>query len=134
MGARLSADDDYEAPHGRQGLEALGKEGVGLLADVPLFSGLTKRQLRRVAELAQQVEFPSGAMVVTAGAPGGSAFFVIAPGEAKVVRNKQEITRLGPGSSSASSRSSEEGRRNASVIAEERPDHGSICRAMRSAK
>ena len=48
--SEMTADDGYEAPHGRQGVDALGKEGVGLLADVPLFSGLTKRQLRHVAE------------------------------------------------------------------------------------
>jgi CRP/FNR family cyclic AMP-dependent transcriptional regulator len=115
----MTADDGYEAPHGRQGLDALGKEGVGLLGEVPLFSGLTKRQLRHVAELAQRVEFPSGAMVVTAGAPGGSAFFVIAAGEAKVVRNKEEIARLGPGQFFGELAILGGGRRNASVIAEQ---------------
>jgi CRP/FNR family transcriptional regulator, cyclic AMP receptor protein len=114
----LGGDDGYEEPHGRQGLDALGKQGAGLLADVPLFSGLTKRQLRRVAELAQQVEFPAGAMVVTAGAPGGSAFFVIARGQATVVRNNKEIARLGPGRFFGELAILGGGRRNASVIAQ----------------
>lgn len=111
------ATGDYEAPHGRHGLEALGKEGMGLLADVPMFQGLSKRQLRRVAELAARIEYPTGAQIVTAGAPGGAAFFVIAEGEARVERHKRAIATLGRGQFFGELAILGGGRRNASVIA-----------------
>ena len=73
-------------------------------------------------------------MVVTAGAPGGSAFFVIAAGEAKVVRNKQEIARLGPGQFFGELAILGGGRRNASVVAEQDLTTVRLSRDARSAR
>ena len=58
-----------------------------LLKEVPLFSGLTRPQLSRVADLAQEVSYGAGRMLVRAGTPG-LAFYVIVDGTAKVVRGR----------------------------------------------
>jgi CRP-like cAMP-binding protein len=74
----------------------LGKEGVRLLGAVPLFSGLSKRHLRKLAERADEVAFAKGERIVGTGLLGG-AFFVIIEGEAKVTKGKRVLTALGPG-------------------------------------
>src|SRR6185437_3421090 len=55
------------------------------LEEVPLFEGLSKRHLRRVAKLARVRRFASGATLVRAG-DSGRSFFVLLDGTAKVVR------------------------------------------------
>lgn len=79
------------------GLPPIGREGAGLLEHVPLFGGLSKRQLRRLAEVAQRHEYSPGSIVVAAGTPGGAAFFVISDGEVSVRRERHELARLGRG-------------------------------------
>jgi CRP-like cAMP-binding protein len=73
----------------------LGKRGADLLAGVPLFSGLSRRHLRRLAEHADVVSFREGATIVREGQPGGT-FYVILEGEAKVRRGGRTIGTLGP--------------------------------------
>jgi CRP/FNR family transcriptional regulator, cyclic AMP receptor protein len=68
-----------------------------MLEAVPLFGGLSKRSRRRLAEVAHQVLYTPGAIVVAAGTPGGAAFFVIVDGEASVRRDSHELARLGRG-------------------------------------
>ena len=75
---------------------SMGRRGVSLLSTVPLFSTLSRRQLRRVADNAEEVRYAQGRAIVRQGARG-DAFFVIAEGEAKVVRGNRSIGRLGPG-------------------------------------
>jgi CRP/FNR family transcriptional regulator/CRP/FNR family cyclic AMP-dependent transcriptional regulator len=60
------------------------KDWAPVLASLPLFSRLGKRQLRKIAGLAQFVEFTEGDVVVQAGEPG-DAFYVILSGRAKVL-------------------------------------------------
>jgi CRP-like cAMP-binding protein len=70
-----------------------------LLELVPLFSGLSRAQLSRVADLAQEVSYGSGRMIVRTGTPG-LAFYVIVVGRAKVIRGKISSAKgqaLGPG-------------------------------------
>jgi CRP-like cAMP-binding protein len=55
-----------------------------LLAEVPLFSKVGKRKLRKVAQEAQFAEYAPGESVVLTGAPADS-FFVILSGKANVV-------------------------------------------------
>ena len=60
------------------------KDWSGVLAALPLFSRCKKRQLRRVAGLAQFEEFAPGAVVIQAGdAP--DAFYLILSGRARVL-------------------------------------------------
>jgi CRP-like cAMP-binding protein len=74
----------------------IGRRGADLLAGVPLFSGLSKRQLRRLAEHADVATFREREPIVKQDQLGGT-FFVILEGEAKVVRDGRTINRLGPG-------------------------------------
>jgi len=74
--------------------------GHDLLAGVPLFSGLSKRHLRRLASTPTSL-VPRAGSIVRQGQPG---HVLRDPrGEAKVLRNGRTINRLEPGISSARS-------------------------------
>ncbi len=60
---------------------------VELLARVPLFGGLPRTHLLRVASLGQESSYNAGRVIVRRGDPG-KAFYVIVDGEAKVVKGK----------------------------------------------
>jgi CRP/FNR family transcriptional regulator, cyclic AMP receptor protein len=74
----------------------MGKRGVHLLAAVPLFSDLSSRHLKRIADLAEEVRFSAGDLIVQEGQPGGT-FYVILEGEAKVTRKGRKLNALYPG-------------------------------------
>ena len=65
------------------GPEPMSKEMADILGDVPLFAGLSRRHLRRVAGLATTRWYQPGSQIVKAGGPG-DAFFVILNGRANV--------------------------------------------------
>lgn len=67
------------------------------LSQVPLFSDLSQRQLKRLSRLFKQREFRAGRPVVKQGEMSGVRFFVISEGEASVHVDGTEVTRLGPG-------------------------------------
>jgi CRP-like cAMP-binding protein len=69
---------------------------LGTLEDVPLFEGLPKRHLRRVAKLARVRRFSPGSALVRTG-DSGNSFFVLLDGNAKVVRAGGRPRRLGMG-------------------------------------
>jgi CRP-like cAMP-binding protein len=58
------------------------RDWATVLTEVPLFSGIGKRQLRKIARQARFAEFAAGEQVVLTGEPGDS-FYVILSGEAK---------------------------------------------------
>jgi len=68
-----------------------------LLAQVPLFAGLSRIQLGRVASLAEQRIYREGHVIVKAGEPG-KAFYVIITGRAKVMKGRRTEAELGRGS------------------------------------
>jgi CRP/FNR family cyclic AMP-dependent transcriptional regulator len=69
---------------------------IDLLGNVPLFSACSKRDLRRIASLVDELEVPEGKVLIRQGEPGWECF-VIAEGKAKAtVRGKGSIA-LGPG-------------------------------------
>jgi CRP-like cAMP-binding protein len=70
---------------------------VDELKQVPLFSNLSQRQLRRLARDFKEREVRPGTSVVRQGQMSGVDFFVIAEGEASVSVDGTEIARLGPG-------------------------------------
>ena len=75
----------------------LHKDGkVDLLATVPLFSGCSKKELRRIASLADEIDLRTGKELTRQGAPGRE-FFVLLDGTVDVVRNGEHIDTLGPG-------------------------------------
>lgn len=66
------------------------------LSSVPLFSGLSKRDLRRVAEAAEEITVEEGETLVDQGRPGDE-LFVVLKGKAVVRRNNRKVGDLGPG-------------------------------------
>jgi CRP/FNR family transcriptional regulator, cyclic AMP receptor protein len=69
---------------------------IELLRNVPLFSGLDKRDLRDVASTMKERRFDSGHVLATEG-QSGVGFFVIEEGEVKVEVGGREVARVGPG-------------------------------------
>jgi CRP/FNR family transcriptional regulator, cyclic AMP receptor protein len=69
---------------------------VDLLASVPLFSGLKRRELERVANSMKERTFKKGDTLTTEGR-GGVGFFVIEDGQADVTVHGEERAKLGPG-------------------------------------
>ena len=67
-----------------------------VLATVPLFSMLSKRELAKLAKDVHERTFPSGA-VLTEQDEFGSIFTVIAEGRATVSVNARTVATLGPG-------------------------------------
>ena len=67
------------------------------LERVRLFSGLNKRQLRKLAQHVKEREFRPGVEVVKEGTMSGVGFFIVAEGEAAVSVDGQEVARLHPG-------------------------------------
>lgn len=84
--AYLTQSSDRNAAH----------DWLGALEEVPLFEGLPKRHLRRVAKLARVRRFAPGSALVRAG-DSGKSFFVLLDGNAKVMRSTGRSRRLGMG-------------------------------------
>ena len=99
---------------------SLGRKGVALLEKVPLFNGLSKRHLRRIAGLADEARFPAGRVIVQTGSRG-NAFYVIVEGTAKVLAgySSRTLARLGPGDFFGELALLDGGPRTASVVAAE---------------
>ncbi|HEX9693964.1 MAG TPA: cyclic nucleotide-binding domain-containing protein [Actinomycetota bacterium] len=77
--------------------EAMAKREQEALARVPLFSGLSSRHLKRLADSMQEVRYMEGASVVKKGQEGDS-FYVILQGEATVIGpGGTTVNRLQPG-------------------------------------
>jgi CRP-like cAMP-binding protein len=70
---------------------------VDELRQVPLFSGLSQRQLKQLARSFKEREFRPGTSMVRQGEMSGVGFFVITGGEASVSVDGMEVARLGPG-------------------------------------
>ena len=66
------------------------------LANVPLFAGCTKKQLRTVSASGKTLKRKDGAPIVQEGA-SGIAFFVLMSGSADVIRGGDRVASLLPG-------------------------------------
>jgi len=94
------------------------KDGfVDHLAQLPLFSTCSKKDLRLVASKATPLDIPAGRTIIEEGAPG-KEFFVIDSGTATVKRNGRKIATLGPGSAFGELALLDGGPRTATVVAE----------------
>jgi CRP-like cAMP-binding protein len=67
------------------------------LAKVPLFEGLSKKELRLVSQLATPLEEPAGTVLVREGT-AGREFIVVLAGEIEVRKSDRVVATLGPGS------------------------------------
>jgi CRP/FNR family cyclic AMP-dependent transcriptional regulator len=67
-----------------------------MLKNVPLFSGLDKRELQQVASSMRERRFKAGDTITEEGA-GGAGFFVVQEGEADVTVEGEPRATVGPG-------------------------------------
>jgi len=86
------------------------------LAQVPLFRGMTNKELRDIAKATVELTIDQGKEFVTQGDVGREAFVVV-EGTADVVRNGQTIAQLGPGACVGELALLDHGPRTASVLA-----------------
>jgi len=84
---------------------------------VPLFRGLPKRHLKKVAGLCEVGEYMAGASIVKKGEPG-DAFYVVLSGQAKVTSGRTFLGRVLPGDHFGEIAVLDGGVRSASVISE----------------
>lgn len=99
------------------------QETVGFLNRVPLFQGLKKRQLERLAEKFVPREYAAGQAIVTQG-KGGEGFFIITSGQAEAVRERADgekvvVNTFGPTDFFGELALLDDGLRTASVVATE---------------
>jgi CRP-like cAMP-binding protein len=66
------------------------------LAEVPLFEGLSKQQLRRISSLMTRIDRPAGQVLTTEGQQG-SEFFIVLEGEVEVRQADRVIATRQPG-------------------------------------
>ncbi len=94
-----------------------GAEVTALLGDVPLFAGLSKRHLKRIADGATVARFPAGRTIVQQARPG-DAFFVIVQGKVKFLRGTRTVGRAERGAFFGELALVTDSPRSASVVAE----------------
>ena len=70
---------------------------VELIRGLPLFELCSKRDLRRIAALADERTLEPGTELIRQGEPG-SEFYVVVEGEIEVRRGGRRVASLGPGS------------------------------------
>lgn len=87
------------------------------LAEIPLFSALTKRDLQRIARASNELTLEAGAVLVDQGELGREAF-VIVDGSATVSRNGRKVGTLGPGDAVGELSLLDHGPRTARVVAD----------------
>ena len=93
------------------------QSAVELLAGVDLFKGLSKKELRAIADMAKEMHFSPGQRVVTEGEEGGR-FHMILDGKAKVTVAGRTRNVLGPGAYFGEVSLIDGGPRSATVAAE----------------
>ena len=69
---------------------------VDRLGRVPLFAGVSRRELEFVASRVDEVSLKPGQTVITEGQPT-EAFFILESGHVQVTRGGKPVNRLGPG-------------------------------------
>ncbi|MFA5884897.1 MAG: cyclic nucleotide-binding domain-containing protein [Acidimicrobiia bacterium] len=72
-------------------------DNSALLAQVPLFSACSKKELQQIARRAEERRVEAGTAIVREGA-AGDAFYVIVSGQAEVDRSGDVVATIGPGS------------------------------------
>ena len=94
-----------------------GDGALDQLADVPLFSSCSRKELRLLARAADRVQVPAGKVLVEEGRPGHE-FFLILAGTATVRRGGTEVATLGPGEHFGELALLDRGPRSATVVAD----------------
>jgi len=96
----------------------VSKRAREILAQVPLFSNLSPRHVRRLADRCEEHRYMEGASIVREG-DKGDTFFVVQEGQARVVnRNGRVLNRVYPGDFFGEISLLDGGPRTATVVAE----------------
>lgn len=90
---------------------------IPTLERMPLFRGLTRRELESVAGQFDDATYLSGHGIITEGM-GGPEFFIILDGSAAVIIDDEKVATLGPGEFFGEVAALDGGPRTASVRAE----------------
>ncbi|HEV2356716.1 MAG TPA: cyclic nucleotide-binding domain-containing protein [bacterium] len=69
---------------------------VAVLEKLPLFAGLSQKDLEQVSRLAKEVDVPAGQQIAAAG-EAGRELFIIVDGRARVTTKQGRTIHLGPG-------------------------------------
>ena len=69
---------------------------VEAISKVPLFAGCSKRDLRKIAAIADPIDLPEGQVLTRQGAPGRE-FFVLLEGAADVLQDGKRVATLSKG-------------------------------------
>ncbi len=85
------------------------------LTSVPLFASLPKQDLRRIAQVADEIDAAAGEELVREGR-FAYEFIVIQEGQAEVTRDGQRVAQLGPGDFLGEIAALERGTRTATVV------------------
>lgn len=97
-------------------LRSTATEHAEHLAKVPLFAGLSKKDLAKVAKVSEELEIAGGKKLVDQGRPGHE-FYLLLEGTAVVRRNNRKVAELGPGDYFGELALLDRGPRSASVVA-----------------
>jgi CRP-like cAMP-binding protein len=88
-----------------------------VLVYVPLFRGLSKRQLKHLAGMFEVQDYMPGASIVREGT-SGDGFYVVLEGQAKVTNRGRFVARLVPGDHFGEIAALDGGERTATVTSE----------------
>ena len=105
-------------PAPRKGEERASDPAIwtNVLADIPLFSSLSRRHIRKVAGIGRIARFHNATAIIRAGDPGDS-FYVVIDGEVSVRRRGLPPLTLGTGSFFGEMALLDGGARTATVMA-----------------
>jgi CRP/FNR family transcriptional regulator, cyclic AMP receptor protein len=70
---------------------------IDLIRHTPLFEHCSKKDLKQIALITDELEMPAGRVLIQEG-ERGREFFVLVSGEAEVRRKGRKVATLGPGS------------------------------------
>ena len=73
-----------------------GDQVVAHLSGVPLFRGLSKKEVQLLANLSKEQRYSKGVDIMQVGVPGYGLFIVI-EGQASVIRDGRKVATLKPG-------------------------------------
>jgi len=90
---------------------------VDVLGSLPMFSGLSKSELKHIAGEAREEMYSPGQDIVTEGQSGGP-FFCVTEGRVDIMQGSKKIAEQGPGSAFGERSLFEGGQRTATVRAQ----------------
>jgi CRP/FNR family cyclic AMP-dependent transcriptional regulator len=88
-----------------------------LLRKVPLFQGLSRKDLELVERLTDEIDVLAGKVLIKEGATGHE-FFIVVDGSLRVERDGQVLRKLGPGDFAGEIALIDGGPRTATVVAD----------------